>query len=137
MPYDQLEEIQSRRGEKIAMFLTLENAFGLILGAFPAYIISAGMPFVLRVLIVLAAAALGVALTLDVGGMSFYERTLWSLRGLLRRRLHGDAVRPADLLGAAVTVQADRPLPRGGPIRRRARQPLSMSGLSERKRGAS
>ena len=49
MPYDHLEEIQGRKSEKIAMFLTLENAFGLILVAFPAYLISAGMPFALRV----------------------------------------------------------------------------------------
>lgn len=120
MPYEQLEEIQGRRGEKIAMFLTLENAFGLILVAFPAYLVSAGMPFLLRVLIVIMAAALGVAATLDVGGLPFYERTLWSLRGLFRRRISGERVTPMQLSGAAVVVRADRPLPRGGPIRRRS-----------------
>jgi hypothetical protein len=119
MPYDHLEEIQSRKGEKIAMFLTLENAFGLILLAFPAYLISAGMPFVLRVLIVVAAAALGVAATLDLGGLTLYERVIWSVRGAFRRRLQGDRITPAQLVGAAVVAHADRPLPRGGPVRRR------------------
>lgn len=119
MPYDHLEEIQSRKGEKIAMFLTLENAFGLILVAFPAYLISAGMPFVLRVLIVVTAAILGVAATLDLGGLTFYERVIWSVRGAFRRRLQGDRITPVQLVGAAVIAHADRPLPRGGPVRRR------------------
>lgn len=123
MPYDHLEEIQSRRSEKIAMFLTLENAFGLILVAFPAYLISAGMPFALRVLIVLTAAALGVLATLELSGMTFYERVLWSARGLFRRRLQGERITPTQLIGAAAVVHADRPLLRGGPIRRRATAP--------------
>ena len=123
MPYDHLEEIQSRRGEKIAMFLTLENAFGLILMAFPAYLVSAAMPFLLRVLIVLAAAALGVAATVEVGGQTGYARLLWALRGIIRRRLQGDRITPAQLIGAPAVAQADRPLPRGGPIRRRNEAP--------------
>lgn len=123
MPYDQLEEIQSRRGEKIAMFLTLENAFGLILMAFPAYLVSAGMPFLLRVLIVLAAAALGVAATVEVGGQTSYARLLWTVRGIIRRRLQGDRITPVQLVGAPVVAQVDRPLPRGGPIRRRSAAP--------------
>lgn len=123
MPYDHLEEILSRKGEKIAMFLTLENAFGLILVAFPAYLVSAAMPFVLRVLIVLTAATLGVLATLELGGMTFYERVLWSCRGLFRRRLQGERITPTQLIGAAV-VHADRPLLRGGPIRRRTTQPI-------------
>jgi hypothetical protein len=120
MPYEHLEEIQSRRSEKIAMFLTLENAFGMILVAFPAYLISAGMPFVLRVLIVLTAAALGIVATLDLGGMTWYERMLWMGRGVIRRRLHGDRITPGQLPGTTAHVHAERPLPRGGPIRRRA-----------------
>jgi hypothetical protein len=123
MPYDHLEEIQSRKSEKIAMFLTLENAFGLILVAFPAYLISAALPFALRILIVFTAAALGVLATLELGGMTFYERVLWSARGLFRRRLQGERITPAQLVGAAAVVHADRPLLRGGPIRRRVTAP--------------
>lgn len=123
MPYEQLEEIQSRRGEKIAMFLTLENAVGLILVAFPAYLVSAGMPFLLRVLIVLTAAALGVLATVEVGGMTAYARLLWAARGIIRRRIQGDRITPSQLVGAPTLAQADRPLPRGGPIRRRSAPP--------------
>jgi hypothetical protein len=126
MPYEQLEEIQSRRGEKIAMFLTLENAVGLILVAFPAYIVSAGMPFVLRVLIVLTAAALGVLATIEVNGMTAYARLLWAVRGIIRRRIQGERITPAQLIGAPTLAQADRPLPRGGPIRRRSAAPASL-----------
>lgn len=123
MAYNQLEEIQSRRSEKIAMFLTLENAFGMILVAFPAYLISVGMPFLLRVLIVLAAATLGIAATIDVGGQTGYGRLLWAVRGTIRRRLQGERITPSQLVGAPAVVHADRPLPRGGPIRRRAETP--------------
>lgn len=125
MPYDQLEEIQSRRNEKIAMFLTLENAFGMILVAFPAYLVSVGMPFVLRVAIVVAAATLGVVATLNIGGLTFYERLIWTTRGAIRRRIQGDRIRPAQLVGATAATRTERPLPRGGPIRRRNLPPLA------------
>lgn len=119
MPYEHIEEIQSRKGEKIAMFLTLENATGLILGAFPAYLITAAMPFFLRIAIVVAAAVLGVVITLDMGGMAGYERLIWLVRGTLRRRIDPRPIRPESLAGAVVTVRWGRPLPVGGPIQLR------------------
>ncbi len=125
MAYEQLEEILSRRSEKIAMFLTLENAFGLILVALPCYAISAGMPLIIRIPIVITAAALGIAATLDVGGLTFYERLLWGARGLVRRWMQGDRITPTMLSGNTPPIHALRPLPRGGPIRRRT-APLSL-----------
>jgi hypothetical protein len=119
MPYEQLEEIQSRKGEKIAMFLTLENAFGLVLAAFPAYLLSTNMPFALRILVVLTAAVLGIAATLDIGSMTFYEQLIWSTRGIIRRRLQGSRLTPGQFVGTSAVAHPDRPLPRGGPIRRR------------------
>ena len=129
MPYDHLEEIQSRRHEKIAMFLTLENAVGMLLLAFPAYLISVGLPFLLRVCIVVAAAALGVAVTLSIGGLTFYERLIWTVRGAIRRRIQGERIRPAQLIGATAAAQTERPLPRGGPIRRRSLPVTSEPGV--------
>lgn len=123
MAYEQLEEIQSRRGEKIALFLTLENAVGLILVAFPAYIISANMPFLLRVLIVLTAALLGVLATVEMHGLTAYARLLWAGRGIIRQRIQGNRITPAHLVGAPTLAHTDRPLPRGGPIRRRSDPP--------------
>ena len=124
MSYQHIEEIQSRRSEKIALFLTVENAAGLIIAALPAYLISTGMPFLLRILIVTTAALLGVAMTLDVGGLAFYERLMWRVRGSLRRRVGGQVLTPDALVGA-VAIRHDRPLRVGGPIQvRHARRPL-------------
>lgn len=126
MSYQHIEEIQSRRSEKIALFLTVENATGLIIAALPAYIISAGMPLLLRILIIAAAALLGVAMTLDVGGMAFYERLMWRVRGSLRRRVGGQVLTPDALVGTA-TIRHDRPLRVGGPIQlRHDRRPLPL-----------
>lgn len=118
MPYQHIEEIQSRKSEKIALFLTVENALGLIIAALPAYLISNGLPFVLRVLIVGAAASLGVIATLDVGGMTFYERIVWRVRGALRQRVGGRTITPEQLTGGS-NVRRDRPLAVGGPIQLR------------------
>jgi hypothetical protein len=126
MPYQRIEEIQSRRSEKIALFLTVENAAGLIIAALPAYLISAGMPFLLRVLIVGAAGLLGVAMTLDVGGLAFYERLMWRVRGSLRRRVGAHVLTPNALVGT-VAIRHDRPLRVGGPIQvRREGRPLAL-----------
>ena len=126
MSYQHIEEIQGRKSEKIALFLTVENAAGLILAALPAYIISAGMPFLLRVLIVGTAALLGFALTLDVGGLAFYERLMWRVRGSLRRRVGSQIITPDALVGA-VAIRHDRPLRVGGPIQvRREGRALAM-----------
>lgn len=119
MPYQHFEEIQSRRGEKIAMFLTIENAVGLILAAFPVYLVTAALPFALRILLVVAAGACGVIVTLDAGGVALYERLLWRARGAVRRRVAGASVTPEQLAGPSVALRRDRPLAVGGPVRLR------------------
>jgi hypothetical protein len=142
MAYEHFEDIQGRRSEKIALFLTIENAMGLVLAAFPAYLATASQPFVLRILVVGAAAALGVVATLDVGGMTGYERVVWRVRGALRQRISPPLLTPERLVGAATTVRHDRPLAVGGPIQRRdvgrIREPVPLAvparapALSER-----
>lgn len=129
MPYQHIEEIQSRKSEKIALFLTVENALGLILTALPAYLISNGLPFVLRILVVGAAAFLGVIATLDVGGMTFYERMVWRVRGALRQRVGGRTIMPDQLVGSS-NVRHDRPLAVGGPIQLRPERRASRARLS-------
>jgi hypothetical protein len=132
MPYQQIEEIQTRKGEKIALFLTIENAMGLILAAFPAYLISIAMPFVLRILVVGAAALLGVLATLDVGGMAFYERLAWRVRGSLRHQLASATITPEQLAGGTSMVYRDRPLPVGGPVQLRPDTSTSAVRLGQR-----
>jgi hypothetical protein len=119
MPYQHIEDILSRKGEKIAMFLTIENAVGLILAAFPAYLATAALPFLLRVLIVALAGAIGIIATLDVGGMALYERIAWRVRGELRCRVQPAPITPERLVGAAAALRRDRPLPVGGPVQLR------------------
>lgn len=117
MSYHHIEQITERKGEKIALFLTAENAAGMMLVALPVYLISSGMPFWLRLIALATAAALGVVATLDVGGMALYERVIWRARGLIRRRLLGRRITPEMLAGAARPARRERVLRAGGPIR--------------------
>lgn len=117
MPHQMIDEIQSRRGEKVALFLTFENAAGLILGVLPAFVLSGPMPWWLRIPIVLVAGVVGVLATLEVGGLAFYERVAWAVRGSLARRATGGRITPEQLVGARALGQRDRALPIDGPIR--------------------
>jgi hypothetical protein len=117
MPHQMIDEIQSRKGEKVALFLTFENAAGLILGVLPAFILSAAMPWWLRILLVLAAGAVGVLATLEVGGLAFYERLVWAVRGSIAARTVGDQITPEQLVGARAGGRRDRALPIDGPVR--------------------
>jgi hypothetical protein len=117
VPYSQLEELTSRKREKVALFLTAENMAGLLAIGLPAYIGTASVSIWLRALILIAAAVLGVALTSDVNGMAFYERVLWWLRGRVRRQMMGAEIRPAEFTTTPIGV-GDRALPLSGPLRR-------------------
>ena len=117
MPYPQLEELTSRKREKVALFLTAENMAGLLAVGLPAYIGTLETTFSLRILILIAAAVLGVMITSDINGMAFYERVLWWVRGRLRRQVTGGVLRPAEFTAVPV-VQGDRAVPLGGPVRR-------------------
>ena len=117
MAYAQLEELTSRKREKVALFFTAEHVAGVLAVGLPAYLGTLGTTFWLRLVILLAAAVLGVLITSDMAGMAGYERGLWWVRGRLRRRLTGGMLRPAEFT-AAPAVQGDRAVPLGGPIRR-------------------
>lgn len=116
MSYGMLEELQNRRKEKVAIFLTFENIVGLILVFFPVFLGSGGLPLLLRAPLCLGAALVGVALTLDVQGLAIYERVLWQLRGMVRLRTRGAIITPDDLAGAVAPATPERPLPLDGPI---------------------
>ncbi len=117
MSHEMIDEIQSRRGEKVALFLTFENAAGLIVGVLPAFILSDALPWWLRILIVLAAGAVGLLATLEVAGLAFYERVIWAVRGAIARRAAGERLTPEQLVGARAVGRRDRALPIDGPIR--------------------
>jgi hypothetical protein len=117
MSYRMIEELQSRKKEKVAMFLTFENIIGLVLFGFPGFVVSTNMPLLIRVPCVAGAALLGVFLTLETQGLPIYERLLWRARGAIRIRTRGGLIRPEDLAGAVRPTQLERALARDGPIR--------------------
>jgi len=116
MAYRMLEELQNRRKEKVAVFLTFENIVGLILVFFPVFLGTSTFPLLIRGPLCIGAAILGVTATLDVHGLPIYEQLLWRVRGYLRLRTHGQIISPELLTGAVLHDAPDRPLPLGGPI---------------------
>ena len=117
MPYHQLEELTSRKREKVALFLTAEHMAGVLVIAVPVYVCTLGTSFWLRAVLLVLAAVLGVLVTTDVNGMAFYERALWWLRGRLRRLVTGKLIDPMEL--AAPVVEHGRALPLGQGVRRK------------------
>jgi hypothetical protein len=116
MAYRMLEELQNRRKEKVAIFLTFENIVGLILVFFPVFLGTSAFPLIIRAPLCIGAAIVGVAATLDVHGLPVYEQLLWRARGYLRLRTHGQVITPELLTGAVLHDAPERPLPLGGPI---------------------
>lgn len=116
MAYRMLEELQNRRKEKVAIFLTFENIVGLIIVFFPVFLGSSAFPLIIRAPLCIGAAILGVTATLDVHGLPVYEQLLWRARGFLRLRTQGQVITPDHLTGAVMLDTPERPLPLGGPI---------------------
>jgi len=133
MAYEQIEQISTRKGEKIAAFLTIENAAGLAVTVLPIYMLSGALPLLLRALLLGAAAALGIGATLEVRGLALYERALWRGRGALRLRLQGCRITPEQLAGASRSVRPDRPLALAGPIQVAGRQQGLLGRLNGRR----
>ena len=110
MPYRMLEELQSRKKEKVAMFLTFENIVGLILLGFSVLIGSASLPLLVRAPLVAGTVLLGVFLILEAQSLPIYERVLWSVRGMIRIRTTGGILAPEDLARAVRTPTQERAL---------------------------
>lgn len=116
MPYQHIEQIHERRGEKVALMLTAENMAGLLLGAMPLYLLTGGLPFWLRAVILVLGATLGVIATLEIGGLTPAARITWMIRGFVRMRMHGTSLLPEQLPGAAPSHRQARALRAQGPI---------------------
>src|SRR3954451_7553153 len=107
MAYRMLEELQNRRKEKVAIFLTFENIVGLIIVFFPVFLGSSAFPLIIRAPLCISAAVLGVMATLDVQGLPVYEHVVWRTRGWLRLRTQGQVITPDQLSGAVVLDAPD------------------------------
>jgi hypothetical protein len=123
MSYRIHEELQNRRKEKVAVFLTFENIVGLILVFFTVFLGSTALPLLVRAPLCVGAAVLGVGLTLEVQGLPIYEQILWRIRGEIRLRTRDNIITPEALTGAIPVDAAESPLLLGGPIQTIQRQP--------------
>jgi hypothetical protein len=116
MPARIIEELTSRKKEKIATFLTFESIVAVILGFMPIFMISGSWPLLTRVPLCAAAAVAGYVMTLELHGMPLYEHVTWTARGLFRLRTQGSRVVPEDLPGAIPAPDKDRVVAASGPI---------------------
>lgn len=116
MPARIIEELTSRKKEKIATFLTFESIVAVILGFMPIFIISSAWPLLTRVPLCLLGALAGYIVTLELHGLPLYEHVLWTARGLFRLRVHGNRVGPEDLPGAIPAPDQDRVIVVSGPF---------------------
>jgi hypothetical protein len=116
MPARIIEELTSRKKEKIATFLTFESIVAVILGFMPIFMISSSWPLLTRVPLCLVGALVGYVVTLELHGLPLYEHALWTARGLFRLRVHGNRVGPEDLPGAIPAPDQDRVIVVSGPI---------------------
>jgi len=116
MPARIIEELTSRKQEKIATFLTFESIVAVLLTFMPIFMISTNWPILVRIPSCAAAALVGYVMTLEVRGLPLYEHLIWTTRGLVRLRLHGTRVTPADLPGAVPRPDQDQVIAASGPI---------------------
>jgi len=119
VPYRQIEEIRDRKGEKMMLFLTMENVVGGGAFALVFFMLSAmlGIGGLLRWVVLVIGILMGIIITFDVGGLALYDRAIWWLRGQMRRRVAGERISPEMLAGTGDTGQRERAMRVGGPIR--------------------
>jgi hypothetical protein len=116
MPARIIEELTSRKKEKIAAFLTFESIVAVILAFMPIFMISSTWPVLTRVPLCLGAALTGYVCTVEFQGMPLYEHVLWTVRGLFRLKTQGNRVVPDDLPGAIPAPNEDRVIVVSGAI---------------------
>lgn len=116
MPARIIEELTSRKKEKIATFLTFESIVAVILAFMPIFMLSSSWPLLTRVPVCLVAALAGYLCTVELHGMPLYEHVLWTARGLFRLRTQGNRIVPEDLPGAIPAPDEDRVIVVSGPI---------------------
>ena len=123
MPARIIEELTSRKKEKIATFLTFESIVAVLITFMPVFMISGSWPLLTRVPLCVAAAVAGYVLTVEVQGLPLYEHVQWTARGLFRLHVHGNRIGPEDLPGAVPAPDQDRVVAASGPIELVQRRP--------------
>ena len=124
MPARIIEELTSRKQEKIATFLTFESVVAVLIGFMPLFIMSSGWPVYIRVPACALGALAGYLMTMEMRGLPLYEHLTWIARGVYRMRVQGNRITPDDLPGAALEPNQDRIIAASGPITFVQREPL-------------
>lgn len=118
--YQHIEHLLTRRGEKVAMFLTIEHMVGGGILAGATMLVTGEIHLLVRIVIGLAAFALGMVITTEMDGMALYERVFWRVRGLVRQTMRGRVLTAEQLAG--VQTRSDHRAVREGGIARKVRQ---------------
>ncbi|MBC8163003.1 MAG: hypothetical protein H7Z42_17485 [Roseiflexaceae bacterium] len=130
MSYDHIEQLLSRRGEKVAAFLTVENAVGMAVFGLPFFLIDQ-MPMLVRAAAIVLGSILGFLLTNDTQGMMFCERMLWRVRGLLRPLMQGSTLAPEQLPGVRTATTLHRAVRRDEAVRKSRRHRAAAGPVAE------
>lgn len=117
MPYHSLEQVFSRKHERVAALFSVHNVLGIVAVALPVYLASRLLPGWLHMGLTLLAAIAGYVLTMDHDGLALYERILWHLRAYAAPVLTGTRIlSPTSLPGMQVRA-APRVMVHGGAVR--------------------
>lgn len=112
-----IEQLRSRRGEKVAPFVTAENVVGMSVLAGPFFVMNE-LPILARIVLIVFGATLGYLITQESRGMMLCERVLWRIRGEFRLLLRGRTLAPSDLSGTRPSVIQHRAVARGGIVQK-------------------
>jgi hypothetical protein len=105
MPYRVIENM-TRRGEKIAPFLTVENLVGLMISGTISYVLKASLEGLWQFAFMAGCMGLGYFATTESQGMARYQRVLYRLRGCVVSLARGRLIAPSDLPGSAPQLHA-------------------------------
>jgi hypothetical protein len=114
--YRHLENFSDQRSQKVARFLTLEMLVGVFVVVGPVFFVTQHTSPLLRALAVLLAIALGVLVTVDIGGLPLYARVLWRVRGQVRGMMTGTVLQPETLALDAAVAHTTRAVRRDSPV---------------------
>ncbi len=117
MPYESIEQIQTRGYEKIAQFLTVQQLFGVMALLLPGIAVTTSMDGLMRFVVLALCVLLGYLLATEVRGMAPYQRVFWRVRGVVGMAARGRTLEATDLPGTVSGVQIAIQQA-GGPIRR-------------------
>ena len=105
MPYRTIENM-TRRGEKIAPFLTVENLVGLMISGTISYVLKASLEGIWQFVLMAVCMGMGYFATTESQGMVRYQRVMYRLRGSVVSLARGRLIAPNDLPGSAPQIQA-------------------------------